>query len=106
MEPVARRQEVNFVREKFTVSERRACGLLGMDRKSYRYRSRRGPDNERLRQRLRELAEHRRRFGYKRPAYFAAARRLESEPQTSSPDLCGGKADGAETTGNATVCEW
>ena len=66
MEPVARRDEVNFVREKFTVSERRACRLLGMDRKSYRYRSRRGPENEHLRQRLRELAEQRRRFGYKR----------------------------------------
>src|SRR5437763_898071 len=37
-----------------------------MDRKSYRYRSRRGPENQQLRQRLRELAEQRRRFGYRR----------------------------------------
>ena len=47
------------------MSERRACGLLGMNRGSYRYRSRKESD-ERLRQRLRELAEARRRFGYKR----------------------------------------
>lgn len=54
------------MRETYAVSERRACRLVGMDRKSCRYRSRRGPENERLRQRLRELAEQRRRFGYKR----------------------------------------
>ena len=63
MEPVARRQEVNLVRAKFPMSERRACRLLGIDRKSFRYHSRRAPENERLRQRLRELAEQRRRFG-------------------------------------------
>jgi len=66
MEPVARRREVSWMQEKYAVSERRACRLLGMDRKSCRYRSRRGPENEQLRQRLRELAEQRRRFGYKR----------------------------------------
>lgn len=66
MEPVARRQELGWMRERFVMSERRACRLLGMDRGSCRYRSRRGLENEKLRQRLRELAEQRRRFGYKR----------------------------------------
>jgi putative transposase len=47
------------------VSERRACFALGVDRSSVRYRSRR-PDETQVRQRLRDLAAERRRFGYRR----------------------------------------
>ena len=46
-------------------SQRRACRLVGIEPKTYRYRSRRNGD-EPLRQRLRELAAERRRFGYRR----------------------------------------
>jgi putative transposase len=46
-------------------SQRKACALVGIDRKSYRYASRR-PDDAALRRRLRELALERRRFGYRR----------------------------------------
>ena len=46
-------------------SQRRACGLVGIDPRVYRYRSTR-PDDAELRQRLRELASERRRFGYRR----------------------------------------
>jgi putative transposase len=46
-------------------SQRRACGLVGIAAKTYRYRSRRVEDGE-LRRRLRELAGERRRFGYRR----------------------------------------
>ena len=42
-----------------------ACGLVEMDPRVYRYRSRR-PDDEELRRRLRELGAERRRFGYRR----------------------------------------
>jgi len=47
------------------MSERRACRIIGADRASMRYRSRRQPD-ETLRERLRQLAHERRRFGYRR----------------------------------------
>src|SRR6478672_8654867 len=47
------------------MSERRACTLVAADRKMVRYRSRRPPDVE-LRTRLRDLANQRRRFGYRR----------------------------------------
>ena len=47
------------------LSERRACGLAGLGRSSYRYR-RQGPDESELRKRLRELAGERRRYGYRR----------------------------------------
>lgn len=47
------------------MSERRACSVIGADRTSVRYRSRR-PDDALLRERLRMLAGERRRFGYRR----------------------------------------
>jgi putative transposase len=46
-------------------SQRRACGLVGIDPRVYRYRSTR-PDDAALRIRLKELASERRRFGYRR----------------------------------------
>lgn len=47
------------------MSERRACRVIDADRKSVRYRSTRDDDAE-LREKLRELANQRRRFGYRR----------------------------------------
>lgn len=58
------------------LSERRACQIVGVDRKMIRYRSIRPPETE-LRQRLRDLANERRRFGYRR--LFVLLRR-EGEP--------------------------
>ena len=55
------------MKQAYRRSERRACRLLGLSRSSYRYQSRR-PEEKVLRQRLRELAAERRRFGYRRLA--------------------------------------
>ena len=63
--PAAKRGAVAHLREHFQMSERRACSLLAADRKMIRYRSRRPPETE-LRERLRDLANERRRFGYRR----------------------------------------
>ena len=46
-------------------SQRRACGLLGLQPKTYRYASKRTGDEE-LRRQLRDMAAQRRRFGYRR----------------------------------------
>lgn len=46
-------------------SQRRACGLMGIEPRVYRYRSMR-PDDGEARQRLRELSAERRRFAYRR----------------------------------------
>jgi putative transposase len=46
-------------------SQRRACRLVGLHPKTYRYASMR-PDDGALRSKLRELASQRRRFGYRR----------------------------------------
>ncbi len=63
--PAAKREAVAHLRGVHQMSERRACSLIAADRKMIRYRSRRAPDTE-LRARLRELANQRRRFGYRR----------------------------------------
>jgi putative transposase len=47
------------------MSERRACKLIKADRQMVRYQSRRPPETA-LRERLRSLANERRRFGYRR----------------------------------------
>jgi len=63
--PVALREGVARIRTVLGVSERRACSIVKADRKMVRYRSCRPPDTA-LRERLRELATERRRFGYRR----------------------------------------
>ena len=63
--PAAKREAVAHLQAEFGLSERRACCIVSADRKMVRYRSRRPPDTE-LRSQLRELANARRRFGYRR----------------------------------------
>lgn len=56
---------MHHVIEMYGLSERRACRLADLDRSTFQYQKRDGGD-EPLRQRLRELAGERRRFGYRR----------------------------------------
>src|SRR5580658_8314506 len=63
--PAARREAVAYLRQAFAMSERRACRVIGGDRTSVRYRGVR-PDDGVLRERLKALAQERRRFGYRR----------------------------------------
>ena len=74
--PAAKREAVVQLREAFQMSERRACLVIAADRTMVRYHSVRPPDTQ-LRTRLRELANERRRFGYRR--LFIMLRR-EGEP--------------------------
>jgi putative transposase len=63
--PSKRRIAVTEAREAAQLSERRACRFTGFSLSTQRYRSR-GPSEHELRQRLRELAEKRPRWGYRR----------------------------------------
>jgi len=63
--PQLRREAVLVMQVEVELSQRRACGLIEIHRGTCRYRRRR-PEEGRLRARLRELAEVRRRFGYRR----------------------------------------
>jgi len=68
VKPAARRAVVREEASRFSVSQRRACGALGFCRSSIRYCGNRENGDANLRRRLRELAEERRRFGYRRLA--------------------------------------
>ena len=63
--PAARREAVAHLQALLDVSERRACRVIAADRAVVRYQSRRADDGA-LREKLRELAHQRRRFGYRR----------------------------------------
>ena len=62
---MARRELVRGIRQAYQLNESRACGLVGITRWINRYQSRRDPQDE-LRQRIRELAGNRPRYGYRR----------------------------------------
>lgn len=61
----ARREAARYLQQSYQVSERRVGQVLWLSNSSLRYRSRR-PAAEDLRQRLRELAIERPRYGYQR----------------------------------------
>lgn len=62
--PAAYREAAGHLQAAYEMSERRACRVLGVDRTSVRYRTR-CPDDSALRDRLKALAEERRRFGHR-----------------------------------------
>ena len=63
--PAAHREAAAYLRSAYGMSERRACRVIGADRTSVRYQATR-PDDGALRERLKVLAQERRRFGYRR----------------------------------------
>ena len=65
MTPAAHREAAAHLQSAYEMSERRACRVLGVDRTSVRYQATR-PDDGALRDRLKALAQERRRFGYRR----------------------------------------
>ena len=65
MKPGRARAVVDYLCESYRISIRGACGAYPLDRSTYHYRSRR-PDQAPLRQRIREIAKTRVRYGYRR----------------------------------------
>jgi putative transposase len=63
--PAAHREAAAYLQSTYEMSERRACRVIGADRASVRYEATR-PDDGPLRERLKALAQERRRFGYRR----------------------------------------
>lgn len=64
--PVARREAVDWIRDRHELSERRACRLASACRSMVRYTRPMSTEEEQLRKRLVELAGDRPRFGYRR----------------------------------------
>jgi putative transposase len=65
LSPQARRAAVNVLMTERSFGVTRACGLVGVSRSLYRYRSRR-EDSALLRARIEEIAAVKRRYGYRR----------------------------------------
>src|SRR5262245_46190597 len=65
VKPGRARQLVDYLCQSYRISVRRACRAYPLDRSTYHYRSRR-PDQAALRQRIREIADTRVRYGYRR----------------------------------------
>jgi putative transposase len=63
--PQAKRAAVTVLMTERGLRVTRACGLVGISRSLYRYRSRR-PDSAALRRRIEEIAATKRRYGYRR----------------------------------------
>jgi len=63
--PQAKREAVSVLMTERSLGVTRACGLVGISRSLYRYRSRR-PDSTPLRTRIEEIAALKRRYGYRR----------------------------------------
>lgn len=63
--PQARREAVQLLRKAWPLSERRACGLIGISVSVLHYQARTDRNGE-LRERITALAQERRRFGYRR----------------------------------------
>jgi len=63
--PQARRAAVSVLMTERSLGVTRACGLVGISRSLYSYRSRR-PDSGPLRARIEEIAAVKRRYGYRR----------------------------------------
>jgi putative transposase len=63
--PAAHREAAGYLQLTYKMSQRRACRVISTDRTSVRYRATR-PDDGHLRERLKALAQERRRFGYRR----------------------------------------
>src|ERR1700729_2745825 len=63
--PAAHREAAGYLQSTYEMSQRRACRVISTDRTSVRYHARRSDDGA-LRERLKALAQERRRFGYRR----------------------------------------
>ena len=65
LRPVQRRHAAQHLIDAYRISVRRACRVIGLQRASFAYETR-GRDDTVLRQRLRELAQVRMRYGSQR----------------------------------------
>jgi putative transposase len=66
LSPPAKRRAMGTMLEATSISERRACALVGLSRDSWRHLPQRAQHDQVTSQRIVELAHERRRFGYRR----------------------------------------
>ena len=78
------------------IAERRSCRLIGVNRSGRQYEPLRGTDDV-VRERMREIANERRRFGYRRLAVLLRFRQKQGhEPDEGVPAVSRGAAGSAQ----------
>lgn len=65
VKPTAKKAVVKYSHTQYKISERRACRLFKLSRTGFRHKAKRSDDPNVI-VRIKELAEQRRRFGYRR----------------------------------------
>ena len=93
--PAAKRKAVAHLKDGIGMSERRACKAMGCCRMTIRYETARGDDRD-LRERMKAMAQERRRFGYRRLHVLLRREGHRREPQETLPALSGGEAGRAQ----------
>ena len=63
MKPKAKREAIRYIIERFGLSMRKACKMIGLSRTSFYYKPITKPDEEIIINRLKKLAQTRKRFG-------------------------------------------
>ena len=63
--PDAKLEAVSYLQAAYSVSERRVCSAMAVDRSTIRHKSKR-PDDAELRDQVKQIASERRRFSYRR----------------------------------------
>src|SRR5690606_21561793 len=101
--PVGWREAVGHLKVACGMSERRACRALGVDRTSVRYQATRAVDGT-LRERLKDLAQECRRFGYRRLHVPLRRGAMRFNKKRGSADLSRRSADGAPGGQNRAIC--
>ena len=91
MKPALRRSAVRYLEDQWQLSERRASGLASVCRATVRYQAQ-GPEDESVRQRLRELAALRKRFGYRRLYVLLRREGVLVNHKRGLPAVPGGRA--------------
>lgn len=66
MKPAPRRHLISQLRERYALSERRACAAMHFNRSSIQYRAKFAPFNAALTARIKDIAAARIRYGYRR----------------------------------------
>jgi len=84
--PDAKRKAESYLETAYGVSERRACAAMAVDRSTIRYQSKR-PDDEELRDQVKQIASERRRFGYRRIHVLLEREGGPGEPEEVTTDL-------------------
>ena len=79
LSPVKRKAAVDFVTTFYSVSNRRSCRVLGINRNAYRYMPRFLPDEDDLRRQIIDLATNHRRWGYRKVCDVINAMRDKSD---------------------------